>query len=286
MGVFPFSRDKMKADLCQLGMSGIRVREPLAIFQTSTARASNTTVGTAVPPPPWIDYGPSTNTTVGPDVPPPLRQDSGTVTTTVNMERGTQDGDTFDGDLNGFRPGDETTPIVSQLPQDSSLQNQTGPLSDFAQTGAVTGLFGTSSNDAPLTTENKTQQPQVHPWSLPLPTRGDQGKVIEEMTTMVAVLTSELDVVKFQMDTLATQNSILLKKNEKMERDIDLVTKLVLVLGREDHKDEMETMVKDSIEVNLKMTCNEPLALDSSGDEPLAQVELTETAAKTTVPRP
>ena len=106
------------------------------------------------------------------------------------------------------------------------------------------------------------------------------------MTTMVTVLTSELEVLKFKMDTLTMQNSILLKKNEKMERDLDLVTKLVLVLGQKDHKDEMETMVKDSIEVNLKMTCNEPLALVSSGDEPLAQVELTETAAKTTVPRP
>ena len=178
--------------------------------------------------------------------------------------------------------------MPSQLQQNLDLQNQTGPLSDFARTGAVSGLFSTPSTTGQVTTVDSTQQPQQLPWSQPLPTLGVQGKLFEEVITIMAVLTSQLDAVKFEVDTLATQNSILLTQNKKLEKNLDLVTKLVLVLGRAEHHEEMHNLVRSSLTEEYE------LMHPPTGPEPLEQVELAATVENTearpqettTVPRP
>lgn len=282
--------DSLKENLCTLGRSGVITRVPPAIAQSSTAREVALRQGakTKSRPPTnqWIDYTKLTPATAqeSPTESPTTQQQESQASacseSDLNMVRGTEDGDKFNGIMTGFRVG-EGKP--SQLSKSSNCDIPPGPLSVFAKTG----LVDVAQKDPTLNTGVKTKKPELTLRSLALPPRGVQSKELEEVTAMTTAMTSEIGVLKFKIETLTLQNSALVKKNEKMEIDLKLVTKLLLVLGQKDYSVEMETLVKDSEEEHLKLANMEPLTLDQcDGEAPLAQMEPTETAATTAVPRP
>ena len=175
------------------------------------------------------------------------------------------------GNMEGFRVPLATgnAPRGCQLVEEAEALGEGGPLSHFAKTGRTAETIPANVETPP--TEKPLQhatRPQSSTLQRLLQEVQDEQKLL---ATTHCDLSSELDATKGKVDLIQMQNAQLLKQNADMKSKLDLLMKLVLVLGGTEMKDKMETLIKEEdneTKEKVKVDLNEHL-VEAEVDENL-----------------